>query len=330
MPMLTREEYQELSRQLNTYEDIKRLQQERGLDREILLVIYTHRVTRDATKRYYTVLNHVNEMVREWNQGKSYVDIAKKWRFPPVLIAQMIEKHKKTSRRSFWDGFRRPEEISDPRIRSEVKDAMAADWIYSPRGGEIQRERGVHGETRLHDWLDKFKIPYRTESDLRGRFSKTPDALLGRAIGINGQRVQWIESKANFGDDVEVGRNVRKQLVPYVKLFGEGIVVYWYGFVSSIEGPPGIMILDGDTFESLVPADPPPEREIEFAIEPKPQERPRPVESSRPVERPRETERPRGSVKPRRQQRPVQRRSESAPPRPQRRRRTTVDRSAYF
>jgi hypothetical protein len=304
MPMLTRQEYQELYKELAAYEDIHRIQEERGLDRDLLLVIYTHRVTRDATRRYYTVLNHVNEMQKEWRQGKSYVDIARKWRFPPVLIAQMIEKHKNTSRRAFWDGFRRPEEITDPRIRREVKEAMAEDWVYSPRGGEIQRERGVRGEARLHDWLDKYHIPYRTEKDLRGRFSKTPDALLGNVIGLNGQRVQWIESKANFGDDVEVRRNVKKQLVPYVNLFGEGVVVYWFGYVKEAENLPGIMIMDGETFESLSPSTPPPEGTKAPVKPPEPKRE----------EEPRKTAR----------------RREEAPSRPARSTRRSVDRSAYF
>jgi hypothetical protein len=309
MPMLTRQEYKELYNELATYEDIHRLQGERGLDRELLLVIYTHRVSRDATRRYYTVLNHVNEMQKEWRQGKSYSDIARKWRFPPVLIAQMIEKHKNTSRRAFWDGFRRPEEISDPRIRREVVEAMNEDWVYSPRGGEIQRERGIRGEARLHDWLDKFHIPYRTEKDLRGRFSKTPDALLGNLIGLAGHRVQWIESKANFGDDVEIRRNVKKQLVPYVNMFGEGVVVYWYGYVRDTENVPGIVIMDGDTFESLTPEEPPPEGAtppVAKAPEPKREEPPR------------------------REPRRVVRRHEEAPPRPARPAKRSVDRSAYF
>jgi len=314
--MLTRQEYQELYKELATYEDIHRLQSERGLDRELLLVIYTHRVSRDATRRYYTVLNHVNEMQKEWKQGKSYVDIARKWRFPPVLIAQMIEKHKNTSRRAFWDGFRRPDEISDPRIRREVKEAMADDWVYSPRGGEIQRERGVRGEARLHDWLDKYHIPYRTEKDLRGRFSKTPDALLGNLIGLNGRRVQWIESKANFGDDVEIRRNVKKQLVPYVNMFGEGVVVYWYGYVRDTEELPGIQIMDGDTFEALSPSEPPPEGAVP---PPKPQE-PRPEVEPLKKEEPRRREEPRRHA----------RRHEEAQPRPARPAKRSVDRSAYF
>ena len=311
MPNLTREAYRSLYESLAQYEDVERLSREKGLDPELLMVIYTHRVTRDATKRYYVVMKHVPRLLREWQRGKSYVALARELGFPPVLVAQMIEKHKQTSRRAFWDGFRHPEAIPDARLRREVLEVLENDWIYSPRGGEIQRERGVKGEARLARWLQRHGLTYRTEKDLRGKFSKTPDALLDHPVWIRGQRVSWIESKANFGDDVELRRNLRKQLEPYVRMFGEGIVVYWYGHIEGAQGIPGVQILDGDTFETLVPSGPPPGASEEPLPHPS---APAPVTPAARASPPRETAEE-ASATP------------SARPRP---RRPLVDRSAYF
>ncbi len=253
MPLLSREEYQNLSRRLERYEDIEKVGRETSLDPELLMVIHTQRVTRDATKRFYVVQGHAPRLLKQWRSGQSYLDLAREWRFPPVLMAQMIEREKKTPRRAFWDGFRHPEAIPDARIRREVEEVLANDWIYSPRGGELQRERGVKGEARLARWLEQFHLGYRTEKDLRGKFAKTPDALLDQPVVIEGQPVHWIESKANFGDDVELRRNLRKQLEPYVRMFGEGIVVYWYGHIREAASIPGVRVVDGETFERLVP-----------------------------------------------------------------------------
>ncbi|HEV2428246.1 MAG TPA: TPD domain-containing protein, partial [Thermoplasmata archaeon] len=68
-----------------------------------------------------------------------------------------------------------------------------------------------------------------------------------------GQKIAWIESKANFGDDVELKKNLRRQLGPYTELFGEGAVVYWYGYVDNADSPPGILLWDGPTIESITP-----------------------------------------------------------------------------
>ena len=49
---------------------------------------------------------------------------------------------------------------------------------------------------------------------------------------MNGWNINWIESKATFGDRVEVNKNMKKQLEPYLELFGQGVVIYWFGFVD--------------------------------------------------------------------------------------------------
>ncbi len=85
--------------------------------------------------------------------------------------------------------------------------------------------------------------------DLRGAYTKTPDCLLEKPLQINGCKVHWIESKASFGDEIELKKNVRRQLKPYTELFGTGAVVYWYGFVEGIEPPEGIALLDGSHFD---------------------------------------------------------------------------------
>ena len=66
---------------------------------------------------------------------------------------------------------------------------------------------------------------------------------------IDGMKIHWIESKASFGDDIELRKNVRRQLKPYTDLFGTGAVVYWFGFVEGIEPPEGVMLLPGTFFD---------------------------------------------------------------------------------
>jgi len=122
--------------------------------------------------------------------------------------------------------------------------AGVADIINSPEGDMRQKLRGKWGEKNLQDWLDGQGITYRTENDLRGNYTKTPDALLDKPIVVNGWKINWIESKASFGDFVEVNKNTRKQLQPYVELFGQGLVVYWFGFVDEITMEDGIYITD--------------------------------------------------------------------------------------
>ncbi len=253
---MDRATYQRLYESLVTDEDVDRIARAEGRDPELLFVIHTHRVTRDATRRFYVVKRQLPRLIFQWKNGRSILDIAREWKFPPVLMGQQMLGELGIPRKKVWGTFLHPETAPDARIRKEVEELLAADRIYSPEGMELQRERGRKGEDRLAKWLEQHGIGYRTEKDLRGKFAKTPDALLDEPITHNGQKLTWIESKANFGDDVELRKNLKRQLGPYTEIFGEGAVVYWYGYVDGAESPKGILLWDGTTIESITPVVP--------------------------------------------------------------------------
>jgi len=245
------DEYKALGQKLRTMEDVKRLAREKGYDEELLLVIYTHRVTRNATKSFYRVKAKVKYLVEDWERGSSLLQLADKSRFPPVLMAYIIMMERKIGRKLFWKYVRSPETIQNKRLKKEIKEVVREDHIYSPRGNDVAAKRGRDGEDTMAEILDHFKISYLTENDLRGQSTKTPDFLLHRPLIVDGHVVNWIESKANFGDLVEVRRNNKKQLEPYVKLFGPGMVVYWYGWVSDAPQDKDVIMTDGEFIKEV-------------------------------------------------------------------------------
>ena len=238
------EEFKAIYDELNEYSDVERLAKETGLDEELLNVIYTQKTVRDATKRYHVVKRNAPRLLREWKAGSSLLSIAKRWRFPPILTGLLLFQENGFSKKQFWKYVREPEQISDPRLRKEIEEITAADTIYSPEGNEVQFKRGKWGEAKLQQWLDEQELTYHTENDLRGKYSKTPDCLLTEPIRLNGWTINWIESKASFGDRIEFNKNIRGQLTQYVEMFGPGVVVYWFGHVDNLDCPPGIEIID--------------------------------------------------------------------------------------
>jgi len=247
---MNQEQYRKLSHELNHPEDIDKVAREYGIEREISLIIYTQRITRDATSRFYVVKNQLARIASLYDKGTSLVELARRHSFPPVLLGYLLFLYKGLPRKQFWQHVRAPDQIRDARLRKEIKAAVETDIIYSPRGEEIQRERGHRGERWLFEWLDRRNVKYMTEHDLKKLkdYTKTPDALFMKPMTVAGKKASWIESKANFGDVVEIKRNLKKQLLPYVKLFGPGIVVYWYGYVSDIEPPEGVTLVDANFF----------------------------------------------------------------------------------
>ncbi|HEV2165647.1 MAG TPA: hypothetical protein VGS23_01510, partial [Thermoplasmata archaeon] len=80
---MDRATYKRLYDTLVTYDDVARIARAEHLDEELLFVIHTHRVTRDATRRFYVVKRQVPKLAGEWRRGRPLLDIAREWRFPP-------------------------------------------------------------------------------------------------------------------------------------------------------------------------------------------------------------------------------------------------------
>ncbi len=243
------EDYRDIYSQLRKAHDIDYLAKKLGMDREFLLVLYTQRTVRDATRRFYIVKKDIKKIAKEWRRGTPIARIARQINFPPVLLGLMMAPEIHLTRKQYWKYIRDPNTCHDKRLKKEFQQIDEEDMVYSPRGAQIQTDRGVWGERKLHEWLDKRGITYRTEEDLRNTHKKTPDCLLDKPIHIDGTKVCWIESKASFGDEIELRKNVRRQLKPYTDIFGPGAVVYWFGFLEGIEPPEGIVLLPGTFFD---------------------------------------------------------------------------------
>ena len=237
------QDYRSIYNSLNTSKDIDKLTA-KGYDNELLVSVFTQKTTREVKKRFYIVKQNACRMLREWKKGRTLLSISEKWRFPPILTAMFIFIEDGASRKEFWEYIREPEKACSDELREEIKEIRNADLVYSPEGNERQRQRGLWGESKLHEWLDGQEITYRTEEDLRGVYEKTPDALLDKPMLYRGKKINWVESKASFGDNTEFKFNSKKQLIPYTKLFGPGLVVYWLGCLDDLEEPEGIYVND--------------------------------------------------------------------------------------
>jgi len=245
-------EYRELYDHLATPEDIDFLAENFAYDKELLLVIYTQRVSRDTIKRFHRVKPQAKRMAWDWQHGKSFVQIAQEFDFPPILTAMMILEQRKVNRKIFWNMFRALDKVQDRRLQKELAEAGRADIVNSLEGMARQYSRGHWGEAKLQAWLEAKGLDFRTEKDLRAEYDKTPDILLHKPIEVDGSKKYWIESKATFGDPWEIKRHIKKQLEPYTDLFGDGMVVYWFGYVDDVDLPipEGVNVVDATFFES--------------------------------------------------------------------------------
>ena len=243
-PVLSISKYDEISKKLKAIQDVGRISEEYGLDVETMSIIFYQKEVRRMIRIHGKIMSKRADLLDEWNKGVSIVKLAEKERFSPMLMAHILLAAMNVSKKRTKKILKNPEIVDDERLEREIREAMEADYLYSPRAHEEQMKRGLEGEERLFAWLDSMGVEYTKESEMpntEGR--KTPDALLKNPIEIGGKEVRWLDSKASFGDPEEIKRSYKRQFKSYIELFGPGAVIYWYGYVK-MDLPDGLIVLD--------------------------------------------------------------------------------------
>jgi hypothetical protein len=235
-------EHRKLFNRLNKYSDIDYLAKTTEYDRELLLVLYTQKIVRKATSRFYKIKNRSEALHKLWKDGKTIYAISKHIDFPPVLLGLIILSEEGISRKAYRGFLNDINKAPTPRLKRELAQVAKKDHIYSPEGYEIQTERGRSSEDAINKFLIEHKIKFKVEAELRNNYPKTPDFLLEKPINVRGTEIKWIESKGTFGDAHEIHKNMRAQLQPYKDMFGHGMVIYWFGFISPPPMTDGILI----------------------------------------------------------------------------------------
>ena len=173
-------------------------------------------------------LGHRREEIHERiaRGDETITDIAAMEGLPPWTLARAAY-----SKRELGD----PEvHAGSDKVRQEIEACRANDWHVSPDMDRVKRMVGMEYEMILMRQLEARGIRFQSEDELRdGGYSKTPDVLLICPIGVRGRIVNWIDSKAMFGDPMTHRSNL-DQLKKYVHRLGPGMVIYWFGICKSL------------------------------------------------------------------------------------------------
>ncbi len=234
------DEYLKIRKSLRTLRDIAKLPYPRGM----LLSILQQKKVESVKRKYHVFASRLDDIVDYWKRRRSFP----RWlTLTPVMKVRLLLKGLGFSAKAINKALRNPEEVDDERLASVIRRAVVRDYVYSPLAAKLQSSKGKLGERMLEEILQEFGVEFKTEKELRGEFSKTPDFYLEEPLILDGNELKWIESKAMFGDPRTHEMYEKKQYSRYRELFGYGIVVYWAGCVEGIEA------YDGSRFRNCHP-----------------------------------------------------------------------------
>ncbi|KAG7380332.1 hypothetical protein PHYPSEUDO_007304 [Phytophthora pseudosyringae] len=146
------------------------------------------------------------------------------------------------------------------RLMREIRECIDDDVIGSPLADRIRHNMGVEYEYLLLESLRNRQLVFESEDMLREKgLSKTPDVRLLLPIGVKDPKsgqlhvVNWIDSKAMFGDRHTHETENASQLQGYVNRYGPGLVIYWFGHVAQLSSDSDILIADSFPLEISLP-----------------------------------------------------------------------------
>ncbi|ETL82470.1 hypothetical protein L917_17359 [Phytophthora nicotianae] len=207
--------------------------------------------------------------VARYSAGESMRQIAKSVSFSPCMMARVVldAKYgwsKTTISNLFKEAMKDESELEADapnhrglsedeysRVVREIRECISKDEIGSPLADRIRHNMGVEYEYLLLETLRNRQLVFESEDMLREKgLSKTPDVRLLLPIGVKSSKtgklrvVNWIDSKAMFGDRHTHETENASQLQGYVNRYGPGMVIYWFGHVAELSSDSDILITD--------------------------------------------------------------------------------------
>ncbi|CAL7951064.1 unnamed protein product [Xylocopa violacea] len=162
---------------------------------------------------------------------------------PALLARNVLEKHcgkdeSNVSRNEVTKLFKDTTLIQDKDLAYEVYLCILYDNLYGPIADAVGVSVGQEYELKLQNYLTERNLAFLNEEQLRSRgYDKTPDFKLEVPIAVNGFVINWIESKARFGNTEIHQKYIKEQFLSYWNRFGPGLVIYWFGFLDNLREP---------------------------------------------------------------------------------------------
>lgn len=187
------------------------------------------------------------------HSDKVLLQIAVENSMPPMILCRLLlqekYKHKNLLKSDISEMMKLHYLIEDPDFAGNVRICSMNDNQDGIIVDMRRRCLGEEYEMKLKKCARDCGIAYFDENDLRRTgFDKTPDLKLVLPFFYSGTVVNWIESKALFGDVKTHRKYLTQQLQSYHNRFGPGIVIYWFGFHESLttfeDNPNGLIVLN--------------------------------------------------------------------------------------
>ncbi|XP_050353969.1 CDAN1-interacting nuclease 1 [Nymphalis io] len=190
------------------------------------------------SNKYYELYE---ELMKDKNKEDVIIKLADSQGISPALFVRSLLQKVCSDSAEVKKYLKDSTLIENSDLAYQVFLGIMNDNQYGPYVDIIKQSIGLEYELRLESELRTMNISFSDENLLRLHgYDKTPDFKLDVPIAVDGFIVNWIESKALFGDEENHLGYMKDQLLCYWNRFGPGLVIYWFGYLETLDSTPEV------------------------------------------------------------------------------------------
>ena len=196
---------------------------------------------RNSCIRYKMIIRHsiliknTKNMIEDYNNGVDILNISKKYDGSPLNILRIIYKsmYQNISLKTLInDGYSKlNEEDKKQFVKANKNDK------YAVINQQKMHEESLLFEKEIEKILIKNNVEYKTQEMLckeqikeHDKCISTPDFLILSKFVVNNIDIKWIDAKNFYGANNKfIISSIKKQTEKYVRLYGNGIIVFKLG-----------------------------------------------------------------------------------------------------
>ncbi|XP_068619234.1 CDAN1-interacting nuclease 1 [Battus philenor] len=190
------------------------------------------------SSKYYELYE---DLMRSKNKADVILKLSESQGISPALLVRSLLHNVYSDYTQAKKCIKDTSHIENKDLAYQVFLGIMNDNQYSHYADVVKQSIGLEYELRLERELRLMNITFSDENILRSRgYDKTPDFKLDVPIAVDGFIINWVESKAMFGNEENHSGYVKDQLSCYWNRFGPGLVIYWFGYLETIDSTPEV------------------------------------------------------------------------------------------
>jgi hypothetical protein len=188
--------------------------------------------------RHHNLIEKKEKMITDYNNKMDILNISKKYDGSPLNILRIIyaKIYPNISFKKLINNESSSYKILNENDRKQFIIATNNDK-FAVINQQKMHDESLLFEKEIEKILIKNNIKYKTQEMLskeqtteHGKCISTPDFLILSKFVVNDNDIKWIDAKNFYGANNKfVLDSIKKQTEKYVKLYGNGIVVFKLG-----------------------------------------------------------------------------------------------------